>query len=66
MSRQEILLWHDPQDMLPDIDTTVLIQQPDGHEPVELGYYDGTEWLNVYAWGTSVIAWAYLPKGVAP
>jgi hypothetical protein len=67
----EPLTWHvlaeNPAD-LPDADLTVVIElDPDSDysEPVWLGFFDGSGWLDVMGDSVQVIAWAEVPKGTS-
>jgi hypothetical protein len=62
---QETLTWHDATRELPDDDTTVLVQSPEGSEPVWPGGHDDIGWHHVEnAIATiTVTAWAHLPTG---
>jgi hypothetical protein len=67
----EPLTWHvlaeSPED-LPDAELTVVIELDpagDASEPVWLGFFDGTGWLDAMGDAVQVIAWADMPKGTA-
>lgn len=64
---QETINWISVTDKLPDDDTTVLVNAPNTHEPVWLGWYEDGCWIGVDAEqyeDDRVVAWAAMPKGV--
>lgn len=64
LSIREEILWHKPENVMPDADETVLVFSDDADDPVWLGYYDGEYWLNVEGLVLPpVILWAEMPKG---
>jgi hypothetical protein len=61
----EMICWHDASVEVPDADTTVLVQSPDGSEPVWVGFYDELGWHHAeHPLSTITVAyWAHLPEG---
>lgn len=56
-------------DHLPDVDETVMVTLQGDDEPVWLGFFDGTDWVNATTGGEffgEVIAWSTMPRGFAP
>jgi hypothetical protein len=66
MLATEMIDWY-PASKPPDADLTVLIEvDPDDNEcsdPVFMGHFDGSGWLDVHCMPVEVIAWAEIPKG---
>lgn len=51
---------------LPDVDETVLVTLLGDDEPVWLGFFDGTDWVDATTGGAfmgNVTAWAAMPRG---
>lgn len=56
-------------DHLPDVDQTVQVTLQGDDEPVWLGFFDGTDWVDATTGGAfmgQVIAWAEMPRGFSP
>lgn len=54
---------------LPDVDETVLVTLLGDDEPVWLGFFDGTDWVDATTGGAfmgNVTAWAAMPRGFSP
>lgn len=54
---------------LPDVDQTVQVTLLGDDEPVWLGFFDGTGWVDATTGGEfmrEVIAWAEMPRGFSP
>lgn len=54
---------------LPDVDETVLVTLLGDDEPVWLGFFDGTDWVDATTGGGfmgNVTAWAAMPRGFSP
>lgn len=54
---------------LPDVDETVLVTLLGDDEPVWLGFFDGTDWVDATTGGAfmgNVIAWSEMPRGFSP
>lgn len=63
MSHVEILVWHRPEDGLPDDDTTVMIIAG-GDIEAWPGYKDGDQWRSADGMPIeSVVWWAHMPSG---
>jgi hypothetical protein len=60
----ETITWF-PVDsgQLPDAELTVLVETKGCAEPVWLGYFDGTDWLDIEGTPITVVSWAEMPKG---
>lgn len=61
----ELLTWF-PASSPPDADSTVVIEldpASDYSEPVFLGYWSGSEWLDVHNEPVPVLRWANMPTG---
>ena len=53
----------------PDVDETVLVTLLGDDEPVWLGFFDGTDWVDATTGGAfmgNVTAWAAMPRGFSP
>lgn len=61
----ETITWHDAAATLPDDETTVLVQSPEGSEPVWPGFHDerGWHWIDNPERCIAVTAWAEIPTG---
>lgn len=61
----ETLVWHRSFTELPDDDTTVLVQSPNGSEPVWPGFHDERGWHHVENAVATITAtaWAEMPTG---
>lgn len=61
----ETITWHDAAATLPDDETTVLVQSPEGSEPVWPGFHDerGWHWIDNPERCIAVTAWAEMPTG---
>ena len=56
-------------DHFPDVDKTVLVTLVGDDEPVWIGFFDGTDWVDATTGGSfmgEVIAWADMPRGFSP
>ena len=64
----ETITWHEAAAELPDDETTVLVQSPDGSEPVWPGFHDerGWHWIESTERCIAVTAWADMPAGPTP
>lgn len=54
---------------LPDVDKTVQVTLIGDDEPVWIGFFDGTDWVDATTGGPflgQVIAWADMPRGFSP
>lgn len=63
--QKETIVWC-ATDHLPDVDETVMVTLQGDDEPVWLGFFDGTDWVNATTGGSfygEVIAWAPMPSG---
>lgn len=61
----ETITWHIAANELPDDDTTVLVQSPDGSEPVWPGFHDEHGWhfVEFPCSPINVTYWAEMPLG---
>jgi hypothetical protein len=60
----ETITWNQVSSgQLPDADLTVLVETQGCAEPVWLGYFDGSDWLDIEGTPITVIRWAEMPKG---
>lgn len=61
----ESITWIPVTERIPDSDLTVLLCDPEGDEPVWLGYLDGEEdeWLYVDGATANPKYWAEIPRG---
>jgi hypothetical protein len=62
----EMLRWHDIDDVMPDADLTVLVFIPSESEKVWVGYYDSDNgWCEITGmpFDSDVIAWCEMPEG---
>lgn len=65
MSMSETIEWHRADEVLPEVDTNVLVIQP-GEVEVWPAYLDGERWWSGDGWPLpAVLFWAEMPEGPA-
>lgn len=67
--RQTVQITWVSAEHLPDVDETVLVTLEGSDEPVWLGFFDGTGWVDATTGGDflgEVTAWSTTPPGFSP
>lgn len=63
---QEVIDWHEVGELLPDDETTVMVEVEDAEsEPIWPGYLDGEQWRLADGMPVKVKRWAEMPRGVS-
>lgn len=63
MKASELIFWHAVADVMPDSEITVLLFDPNGSEPIWLGYKDKDGWFYIDGHRATPTHWADMPHG---